>query len=45
MADFAGKPILISGAGRGLGEAIATHLAGLGAAVAVCDINEASPRR
>jgi NAD(P)-dependent dehydrogenase (short-subunit alcohol dehydrogenase family) len=37
-----GKPILISGAGRGLGEAIALHLAGLGAVVAACDIDEAS---
>jgi NAD(P)-dependent dehydrogenase (short-subunit alcohol dehydrogenase family) len=40
MSDLSGRKILISGAGRGLGEAIAEHLAGLGAVVAVCDINE-----
>ncbi len=42
--SIAGKKVLISGAGRGLGEAIATHLASLGAIVAVCDINEDSAR-
>ena len=36
---FDGRPILISGAGRGLGEGIAKHLAGEGAIVGVCDIN------
>jgi NAD(P)-dependent dehydrogenase (short-subunit alcohol dehydrogenase family) len=40
-----GRPVLISGAGRGLGEAIALHLANLGAVVAVCDINEESAHR
>ena len=40
MARFAGQPILISGAGRGLGEGIARHLAGEGAVVGVADINE-----
>lgn len=39
---FDGQPILISGAGRGLGEGIAHHLAGLGATVGVADINGAS---
>ena len=39
---FDGQPILISGAGRGLGEAIAKHLASLGAKVGVADINEQS---
>jgi NAD(P)-dependent dehydrogenase (short-subunit alcohol dehydrogenase family) len=40
MSGIAGKKVLISGAGRGLGEAIAEHLASLGAVVAVCDLNE-----
>jgi NAD(P)-dependent dehydrogenase (short-subunit alcohol dehydrogenase family) len=39
---FDGQPILISGAGRGLGEGIAHHLASLGATVGVADINGAS---
>jgi meso-butanediol dehydrogenase/(S,S)-butanediol dehydrogenase/diacetyl reductase len=42
LQRFAGQPILISGAGRGLGEGIARHLAAEGAIVGVCDINEAS---
>lgn len=37
---FEGRPILISGAGRGLGEGIARHLASEGAVVGVCDIIE-----
>jgi meso-butanediol dehydrogenase/(S,S)-butanediol dehydrogenase/diacetyl reductase len=36
---FAGRPILISGAGRGLGEGIAKHLASEGAVVGVADVN------
>lgn len=36
--DLGGQRILISGAGRGLGQAVAEHLARCGAAVAVCDI-------
>ena len=36
---FAGQPILISGAGRGLGEGIARRLAGEGAVVGIADIN------
>lgn len=35
---FAGQPILISGAGRGLGEGIARHLAAEGAVVGVADV-------
>lgn len=42
MARFDGQPILISGAGRGLGEGIARHLAAQGAVVGVADINQAS---
>ncbi len=42
MARFDGQPILISGAGRGLGEGIAKHLASEGAVVGVADINEQS---
>ena len=44
MGRFDGQPILISGAGRGLGEEIAKHLAGEGAVVGVADINEQSAR-
>lgn len=44
MSGIAGKKVLISGAGRGLGEAIALHLASLGAIIAVCDIHEDSAR-
>lgn len=39
---FAGQPILISGAGRGLGEGIARHLAAEGAILGVADIDGAS---
>jgi meso-butanediol dehydrogenase/(S,S)-butanediol dehydrogenase/diacetyl reductase len=42
MARFDGQPILISGAGRGLGEGIARHLVAEGAVVGVADINEQS---
>lgn len=42
---FAGRPILISGAGRGLGEGIAKHLASEGAAVGVADIDGDSARK
>ncbi|KRA80335.1 SDR family NAD(P)-dependent oxidoreductase [Altererythrobacter sp. Root672] len=42
MARFDGQPILISGAGRGLGEGIARHLAAEGAIVGVADINQDS---
>ncbi|MCB5425488.1 glucose 1-dehydrogenase [Altererythrobacter sp. CC-YST694] len=42
---FDGRPILISGAGRGLGEGIAKHLASEGAIVGVADINQASAHK
>jgi len=42
MMRFSGQPILISGAGRGLGEGIARHLAAEGAIVGIADINGAS---
>lgn len=35
--EFSGRNVIISGAGRGLGEAAAIYLAGRGAAIAVCD--------
>lgn len=37
---FAGQPVLISGAGRGLGAGIARHLAAEGAILGVADIRE-----
>lgn len=42
---FADRPILISGAGRGLGEGIARYLAAEGAIVGVADIDQASARK
>lgn len=39
-SELAGSTALITGAGRGLGRAIALHLAGLGAAVATVDVDE-----
>ena len=39
MTELAGRPVLISGAGRGLGQAIAEYLGARGAAIAVCDID------
>ena len=44
MARFDGQPILISGAGRGLGEGIARHLAAEGAIVGVADVNGQTAR-
>ena len=38
MGRFDGQPILISGAGRGLGAGIARHLAGEGAIVGIADV-------
>ena len=37
--DFAGKTVLVTGAGHGLGRAIATGFAGLGAEVFACDLD------
>ena len=42
MSGLKGRKVFISGAGRGLGEGIATHLGSLGAVVAVADLNEES---
>ena len=41
---FDKRPILISGAGRGLGEGIAKHLANEGAVVGVADIDGGTAR-
>ncbi|MDF1585831.1 SDR family NAD(P)-dependent oxidoreductase [Marinimicrococcus flavescens] len=45
MNRFAGKTALVTGAGRGIGRAIATRLAREGAAVAVLDIDLAAARK
>jgi 3-oxoacyl-[acyl-carrier protein] reductase len=38
--DFSGRTALVTGAGHGLGQAIATAFAGLGADVFACDLHE-----
>jgi len=45
VSDLGGRSILISGAGRGLGQAAAEYLAARGAAIGVCDIDGASAER
>jgi NAD(P)-dependent dehydrogenase (short-subunit alcohol dehydrogenase family) len=41
---FAGRRVLITGGGRGIGAATAAHVAGEGARVAIVDIDEAAAR-
>ena len=45
LLDLSGRIALVTGAGRGLGAAIATQLAALGATVIVNDINEENARQ
>ncbi len=40
MSDLSGKNLLITGAGNGLGHAMALHLAGCGAQLVIADIDE-----
>src|SRR5215471_6686698 len=40
--ELQGQSVLVTGAGRGLGRAVAELLAASGASVGVCDIDEAS---
>jgi 3-oxoacyl-[acyl-carrier protein] reductase len=40
MSQFAGKTALITGAARGIGQAIAVKLAGQGADIALCDLQK-----
>jgi NAD(P)-dependent dehydrogenase (short-subunit alcohol dehydrogenase family) len=43
--SFAGRRVLITGGGQGIGAATAAHVAGLGARVAIVDIDETAARR
>ncbi len=43
-ADFAGKAALITGAGRGIGRAVALGPAGAGATAAIWDVSAAPAR-
>ena len=45
MANLNGRSIIVTGAGRGIGEAIASGLASEGASLAIADLNEASARK
>ncbi len=45
MLDFTDKSVIVTGAGQGIGEAIARLLAARGAKVAVVDVNEETARK
>lgn len=45
LQDFAGKVAIVTGAGSGIGEAVARELAARGAAVVVADINQSAAER